>query len=478
MARPAAKRTKIVATIGPASRDPVVLRELLRAGVNVVRLNFSHGTHDEHGKAIEETRRIARDLGIHVAVLMDLPGPKVRTGSLNGNGSGSVRLAPGSSFTLTTRQVPGDGTCVSVNYAGLPHDVEVGKRIYLADGTIALRIEGKDDSDIATRVEVGGDLRAQQGINYPEGSLSIESVTDRDLEHLKFGIEHGVDWVGVSFVRSENDVARVQEFMKNHGADIPVIAKIEKHEALENIDAIVRLSDAIMVARGDLGVEIPLEKVPLVQKDLIARANRASKPVITATQMLESMISSPRPTRAEATDVANAILDGSDAVMLSGETARGAYPVEAVNVMATIAKEVEQNYPHDELKLRRLADSEIGVAEVIAEAAARATEYLGLKLIVVGTTTGNTARYVSSFRPRARIVALTPLESVARQSALMWGVEAIVSQQYRSIETLIEIAEQRVLTEGYAHTGETIAITSGMPVGAGGTNVLKIHQIP
>src|SRR5579875_3162474 len=468
MARPT-KRTKIVATIGPASSSPAVLRELLSAGVNVVRLNFSHGTHEDHGAVIDETRRLARELGIHVGVLMDLPGPTVRTGPVRANGSGGVRSAPGASFTLTTRDVPGDGSCVSVNYPVLPHDVEIGKRIYLADGTIALRIEDKNDSDIATRVEVGGDLHGQQGINYPEGSLAIESVTERDFEHLRFGIERGVDWVGVSFVRSARDIIRVKEFIREQGTEIPVVA---------NIDEILRVSDAIMVARGDLGIEIPLERVPLVQKDLIARANRASKPVITATQMLESMISSPQPTRAETTDVANAILDGSDAIMLSGETARGAYPVEAVKVMATIAREVEQDYPHDQLKIRRLADGDIGVAEMIAEAAARATEYLGLHLIVVGTTTGNTARYVSSFRPRAKIVALTPLESVARQMALVWGVETMVSQQYRYIETLIEIAEQRVLSEGYARSGETIAITSGMPVGAGGTNVLKIHQIP
>jgi pyruvate kinase len=476
MRKIATKRTKIVATIGPSSRDPAVLREMLLAGMNVVRLNFSHGTHEEHGVVIADTRRLAEELGINVAVLMDLPGPKVRTGSFNG--SASVRLACGARFTLTTREVVGDVSCVSVNYPGLPHDVEVGKRLYLADGTIALRIEAKDDADIATRVEVGGELRPQQGINYPEGSLAIESVTDRDLEHLAFGLQHGVDWVGVSFVRSARDVQRVKEFIEDYGADVPVVAKIEKHEALESIDEIVQASDAIMVARGDLGVEIPLEKVPLFQKDLIALANRASKPVITATQMLESMIGNARPTRAEATDVANAILDGSDAVMLSAETARGDYPVEAVKTMATIAQEVEQHYPHAELKLRRLGKGSVDVAEVIAEAATRATEYLDLKLIIVGSTTGNTARYVSSFRPSARIVALTPLESVARRMELVWGVESLVTQPYRYIETLIEIAEQRVLSEGYAHSGETIAITSGMPVGAGGTNVLKIHQIP
>jgi pyruvate kinase len=364
-----------------------------------------------------------------------------------------------------------------VNYQGLPHDVEVGKRIYLADGSIALRVEEKNDSDILTMVEVGGDLRGRQGINYPEGSLGIESVTDRDLEHLKFGIEQQVDFVGVSFVRSARDLVRVKDFMKQHDANIPVIAKIEKHEALESIDEILNVTDALMVARGDLGVEVPLEKVPMIQKDLITRANRASKPVITATQMLESMISSPRPTRAEATDVANAILDGTDAVMLSGETARGAYPVEAVQVMATIAHEVEKSYPHNELRQRRLDDPHTDAAEMIAEVATRATEKMNLKLLVVGTTSGNTARYVSSFKPKARIVALTPVESVARAMSLVWGVETLVTRPYRYIETLIEMTEQRIISEGLARSGETIAITSGMPIGAGGTNVLKIHHL-
>jgi pyruvate kinase len=481
--QPPPKRTKIVATVGPASRDAATLRAFFLAGVNVVRLNFSHGTHDEHAATIADVRRIAGELGLHVAILQDLPGPKVRTGTFGG-GVTSVRLHTGSTFALTTEPVAGDAEHVSVSYPGLARDVEVGKRIYLADGSIALRVTGVDGPRIDTEIEVGGELREKQGINYPDGTLELDAVTERDLEHLDFGIAHHVDWVAVSFVRTAQDVWRVKSHLAQTGASIPVMAKIEKHEALEHIDDILLVADGIMVARGDLGIEIPLEDVPLTQKDLIARANGASKPVVTATQMLESMISSARPTRAEATDVANAILDGTDAVMLSGETARGAYPLEAVRTMAGIAMHVEAQYPHLEMRARRLtsegataeADADIGMS--ISEAAVRCADTLGLRLIVIGTTTGNTARYVSSFRPRAKIVALTPIEEVARRMAVVWGVESSVVQTYRYIETLIEIAEARVVAEGHASPGETIAITSGMPVGAGGTNVLKIHRLP
>jgi pyruvate kinase len=479
---PVKKRTKIVATIGPASRDPLILRELFLTGVNVIRLNFSHGTHDEHREVIADVRRVASDLGIHVAVMQDLPGPKVRTGPL-ADGLGSVMLVEGAHFTLTTEPIAGTVDRVSVSYANLARDVASGNRIYLADGAIALRITSIDGADIHTTVESGGELRPTQGINYPDGTLDIDAVTDRDFEHLAFGIENDVDWVAVSFVRTADDIRRVQAFIKERGRTIPVIAKIEKHEALTNIDAIVEAADAIMVARGDLGIEVPMEEVPLIQKDLIAASNRASKPVITATQMLESMVVNGRPTRAEVTDVANAILDGSDAVMLSGETARGAHPIEAVKVMATVAREVEARYPHREARKKRSTrtgssetDEEIGAS--VAEAAARSAENLELDLIVTGTTTGNTARHISSFRPKARIIAITPLIEVARRMSLVWGVESIVVQSYRYIETLIEIAEQRVIADGLAQPGETIAITSGMPVGAGGTNVLKIHRLP
>ncbi len=473
----ARKRTKIVATIGPASRDPKILRTLVCAGANVMRLNFSHGTHAEHGATIEAIRAVAEELAAPIAILQDLPGPKVRTGTLAGDVA-SVHLDTGAPFALVATPIEGTKDAVSVNYSGLPHDVAVGNRIYLADGAIALRIVATSDDRIETRVEVGGDLRATQGINYPDGTLGIDAVTDRDFEHLAFGLANGVDWVAVSFVRGPDDIARVKSFIAARGADVPVVAKIEKHEALDRIDAIVDAADGIMVARGDLGIEIPLEQVPLVQKDLIARANRVSKPVITATQMLESMISHARPTRAEAADVANAIIDGTDAVMLSGETAIGAYPVEAVRVMATIAQQVERTYPHDELAARRIGAAPLVAETAIAAAAARVTDELALNVIVTGSTTGATARYIASFRPRARIVAMTPVVEVARRMSLTWGVEVQIVEPYKNFETLIEIVEARVLREHLAEPGETIAITSGMPVGAGGTNVLKIHTLP
>ena len=383
----------------------------------------------------------------------------------------------GAPFALTTLDEPGTVDCVSVEYAGLARDVEIGKRIYLADGAIALRVVAKTDVRVETLVEVGGELRGRQGINYPDGTLQIAAVTQRDFEHLAFGCDVGVDWVAVSFVKTAEDVARVKAFIAARGRSIPVIAKIEKHEALENIDAILAVADGIMVARGDLGIEIPLEQVPLAQKDLIARANRASKPVITATQMLESMISSPRPTRAEATDVANAIFDGTDAVMLSGETARGDYPIETVRTMATIAREVEREYPHERLRERR-SQTHLATETAIAESAAQMAEDLGIGVIVTGTSTGNTARYISSFRPRARVIAMTQIPEVARRLAVVWGVDALVVETYRYFETLIDIVEARMQRENLAKSGDTIAITSGMPVGAGGTNVIKIHQMP
>ncbi|MBD5654218.1 MAG: pyruvate kinase [Candidatus Eremiobacteraeota bacterium] len=471
------KRTKIVATIGPASRDPATLRALVDAGLNVARLNFSHGTHEEHGAVIADLRRVSREAGVPVGILQDLPGPKVRTGTLAG-GVPDVPLENGASFSLATSDIAGTARGVSVSYGGLARDVDVGKLIYLADGAIALRVVAKTNDRIDTIVEVGGNLRAQQGINYPDGTLAIEAVTDRDFEHLEFGLAQGIDWVAVSFVKTAEDVLRVKRFIAERGKYVPVIAKIEKHEALEVIDEIVAAADAIMVARGDLGIEIPLERVPHVQKDLIARANSVSKPVITATQMLESMISSPRPTRAEATDVANAIIDGTDAVMLSGETARGAYPVEAVRTMATIAREIERDYPHDVLRYRRISQATRTIESSIAEGAAQMAEELDLRYIVTGTTTGNTARHISSFRPRANIVAMTPIPGVARRMALVWGVEALVVESYKYIETLIDIVEARMLRENIAARGETIVITSGMPVGEGGTNVIKVHRLP
>jgi pyruvate kinase len=469
------KRTKIVATIGPASRDPAIMRSLFVSGANVLRLNFSHGTLEEHAEAIANARGIADELGLHVAVLQDLPGPKVRTGTL---AEGTVRLERGARFVLTTQDVQGTAECVNTSYRDLPADVAIGNRLYLQDGQITLRIVGKNATSIETLVEFGGELHSKQGINYPDGSLNLTSVTERDFELLSFGLAHGVDYVAISFVRSAEDVERVKTFMGEHHKRVPVIAKIEKHEALADLDRIVAVADGVMVARGDLGIEVPIETVPLIQKRIIAQCNRASKPVVTATQMLESMVGSSRPTRAEATDVANAILDGTDAVMLSGETARGAYPTEAVRTMAEIAREVEKHYPHHALRDRRLENIEPTIATSIAEAATRASDELHIPYIVTGTTTGNTAHHIAAFRPRARIIALTPVRDVARRLALLWGTESLLIDTYGSIDVLLYMTERHMVHAGLVNSGDLVAFTTGMPVGAGGTNVLKIHQIP
>jgi len=471
------KRTKIVATVGPASRDPAILRSLFVCGANVLRLNFSHGAPDEHAEVIASARKISAELGIHTAILQDLPGPKVRTGAL-ADGAASVRLERGAQFVITSEQIAGTAQRVSTSYRDLPADVAIGKRLYLQDGQIALLITGKTATEIETTVEFGGNLRSTQGINYSDGSLNIPSVTPRDLEFLQFGLEHDVDYVAISFVRSVEDVERTKAFIAERKKRVPVIAKIEKHEALVELDDIIAAADGIMVARGDLGIEVPIETVPIIQKEIIAKCNRASKPVVTATQMLESMIGSPRPTRAEATDVANAILDGTDAVMLSAESAIGAYPTEAVRTMAEIAREVEQHYPHASLRDRRLENFEPTIASSIAEAATRASAELKIPYIVTGTTTGNTAHHIAAFRPHARIVALTPDPRVARRLALLWGTESLLIDTYASIDVLLYMTERQMVHEGLVHSGDMIAFTTGMPVGSGGTNVLKIHQIP
>lgn len=471
------KRTKIVATIGPASRDPAIIRSLFVVGANVLRLNFSHGTPAEHAETIANARKISNELGIHAAILQDLPGPKVRSGRLS-DGLSSVRLERGARFVITTQDEPGNAERVSTSYVDLPADVAIGNRLYLQDGQITLRIIGKNATEIETVVEFGGELRSTQGINYPDGSLNVSAVTQRDFEYLAFGLDQGVDYVAVSFVRSAEDVERVKTFIADRGKRVPVIAKIEKHEALDDLENIIASADGIMVARGDLGIEIPIEHVPIVQKQIIAKCNRASKPVVTATQMLESMIGSARPTRAEATDVANAILDGTDAVMLSGETARGSYPTEAVRTMAEIAREVEKYYPHATLRDRRLENMEPTIASSIAEAATRASDELAIPYIVTGTTTGSTAHQIAAFRPKAKIVALTPEAGVARRLALLWGTQSLMIDQYNSFDVLVYMTEREMVRAGLVSSGELIAFTTGMPVGAGGTNVLKIHQIP
>jgi pyruvate kinase len=472
----ARRRTKIVATIGPSSRDEATLRALVEAGLDVARLNFSHGSHESHAETIARIRAAASAAGRAVAVLADLPGPKVRTGRFR-DGISEIKLEPGRPFELRVDGGPGDETGVPVSYGGLCDDVRVGDMVFLADGAIALRAVAKDAEAIQTEVVVGGALRERQGIAYPDGTLNIGAVTPEDFEHLAFALDRGVDLVAVSFVRAAQDLNEVRAFTREHGLEVPLIAKIERREALDAIEEIVEAADGIMVARGDLGISIPLERVPRTQKDLIRRANSACKPVITATQMLESMIDNVRPTRAEAADVANAILDGTDAVMLSAETARGAHPLEAVRTMARIAEATEADYPYRTLGNRPLEASRRSMSLAIAEAAVGCAEELNIRWIVTGSTSGNTARFIASFRPSAGIIALTPVPAVANRLAMVWGVEPVLVDAYPDFETFIPIAERHVRERGLVAEGEAIVITSGMPVGAGRTNVLKLHRV-
>jgi pyruvate kinase len=465
------RRTKMVCTIGPASRDPAVLAGLVDAGMDVARLNFSHGTHEEHARVVAALRALGERAGRHVAILQDLAGLKIRVGDI---GAGRVRLEPGAAFTLTSRSVPGDGREASVTYPDLPRSVRPGDRLLLADGEIALQAEETTGTDVRCRVLTGGLLSAHKGISLPGRSVDGPSLTDKDREDLAFGIAHGVDYTALSFVRCADDVRRVREYVARLGAGTPLIAKIEKHEALGCVDEILEASDGIMVARGDLGVETPLEHVPLLQKMLIEKANRAGKPVITATQMLLSMVERPRPTRAEVADVANAILDGTDAVMLSEETASGGFPVEAAATMRRIAEDTESAFPYEQW-IRRFEDRSLqSLPEAVAGAACELAEHIGAGVIVAWTEWGTTARLVAKHRPRRPILALSTRPEAARRLALVWGVEPLVVEHGSDTEAMLQRAPGNAVAHGLLRPGETAVITAGIPIGvAGSTNLIK-----
>ena len=465
------RRTKIVCTIGPASRDPETLARLVGAGMDVARLNFSHGTHDEHARVIATLRTLGARTRRPIAILQDLAGLKIRVGDI---GPGRVRLEPGSSFTLTSRAVPGDAREASVTFADLARSVRPGDQLLLADGEIALTAEETSETDVRCRVVAGGLLSAHKGISLPGRTVEGPSLTPKDREDLAFGIGQGVDYAALSFVRSADDVRGARAFLREIGAEIPLIAKIEKHEALGSIDEILEVSDGIMVARGDLGVETPLEHVPLLQKMLIDRANRAGKPVITATQMLLSMVERPRPTRAEVADVANAILDGTDALMLSEETASGRFPVEAAATMQRIAEDTESAFPFEQW-MRRFEDRSLqGLPEAVAGAACELAEHIGAAAIVAWTESGTTARLVAKHRPRRPILALSTSPEAARRLALVWGVEPIVVEEGVDTETMLERAPAYAVAHGLMRPGETAVITAGIPIGvAGSTNLIK-----
>lgn len=472
------RRTKIVATLGPASDSEERIQELIEAGVDVARLNFSHGTHAEHAARIVRIRNVSQRLGKPVAILQDLQGPKIRTGQLVQDIP--VLLVADAPFTITTEQIEGTAARVSTTYAQLPQDVEPGDRILLSDGLIELRVTEVRLTEVHTVVVHGGSLRENQGINVPGSAMSTDAITDKDCEDLAFGLEQGVDYVAMSFVRRADDVRQLKQLIAKANKSIPVVAKIEKPQAMQDIDAILVEADVVMVARGDLGVEMAPEQVPIVQKDLITAASRESVAVITATQMLESMIVNPRPTRAEASDVANAIFDGTDAVMLSAETAAGQYPIEAVQMMARIALATEASPGYRKiLEVGRTWDREADGNSSLAIALATHTiaETVQLAAIVAFTQSGYTARLVSKSRPPVPIFALTPSEEVARRVSLYWGVIPIVCPHLELLNSLDEWVRQTLPKYGIG-TGSRVAMTGGHPLGAyGPTNFIKILEL-
>jgi pyruvate kinase len=467
------RHSKIVCTIGPATRSPRMIRKLMQAGMNVARLNFSHGTHEEHAESFSILRETAVAMKKPVAILVDLQGPKIRTGALAGGGA--VLLRAGQRFVITTAKVLGDSTRVNTTFHPMPREVKRGDRILLSDGLIELRVESTTAHEVICQVANGGLLGENKGINLPGVKLRVPALTDKDREDLRFALSKGADYIAVSFVRRPEDVLLAKALVKRAKEDTPVIAKLEKPEAIENLEEILRVADGVMVARGDLGVEMRPECVPVVQKNIIARARENRRPVITATQMLESMTENPRPTRAEASDVANAIFDGSDAVMLSAETATGKYPVEAVGMMARIIEEAEasiQEFP------RPAGTERLKVAETVAELVCHASRELHMKVIAVFTHSGFTARLVSRYRPLVPIVAFSPEVATRRRMALLWGVTPRSIVDIKKIDALPAIAEKRLIEERLVKKGDVIGIVAGTPMGIRGTtNFMKFHVI-
>ncbi|MBW1715197.1 MAG: pyruvate kinase [Deltaproteobacteria bacterium] len=464
--------TKIVCTIGPASESPEIIRAMIKGGMNVARLNFSHGNHREHKEKIGIIRSVSDELSRPVAILQDLAGPKIRVGILPEPG---ITIEAGQTLTLTNQDIEGTHDRVSVSYPSLPGEVEPGDRILLSDGAIELVVQGKNQFEVYCEVVTGGLLTSHKGLNLPTRTISAPAFTETDREDLLFGLENGVDFIALSFVSTAEDILRVKEVIRQRKKDIPVIAKIERHEVLDYIDEIIEAADGIMVARGDLGVEIPLEDVPVIQKMLIQKANDTGKPVITATQMLRSMENSPRPTRAEAADVANAVLDGTDAVMLSEETATGNYPVHAVQFMARIIKSAEKNFCHDSY-LQLMPKKE--VPDSVAHAACILASHLDASAIVAPTGSGKTAMHISRFRPQQPIIALSPNANVVRRLTLFWGCLPHLVPEPTDTDDMIERSAELVLKTGYVSKNDLVVMTAGHPVGvAGTTNMVRVKRL-
>ncbi|KOS67655.1 pyruvate kinase [Lysinibacillus contaminans] len=472
------RKTKIVCTIGPASESTETLEKLIEAGMNVARLNFSHGTHEEHEVRINLIREVAEKLGKPVGILLDTKGPEIRTHNMR---NGELHLTVGQVIDISMTEVEGTEKCFSVTYDRLIEDVEQNSKILLDDGLIELRVLAKDIENglIHTIVENAGVLKNKKGVNVPGVSVQLPGITEKDAQDILFGIKQGVDFIAASFVRRAKDVLEIRELLEqNGGSHIQIIPKIENQEGVDNIDEIITVSDGLMVARGDLGVEIPAEEVPLVQKKLILKCNQVGKPVITATQMLDSMQRNPRPTRAEASDVANAIIDGTDAIMLSGETAAGLYPVESVQTMNKIAERTENSLDYRQIVSKRSREKEANMTEAISQAVAYTSINLGVKAVLAPTESGNTAKMIAKYRPGVPIIAVTGSVNSAQMLTLVWGVQPVVCQRVTSTDEILELAVDESLKHGFVNHGDAVVITAGVPVGeAGTTNLMKVHII-
>jgi pyruvate kinase len=470
----AKRKAKIVCTVGPASNTELVLRDLMRFGMDVARLNFSHGTHEEHVRVIERLRRVAQKEDRSICILQDLQGPKIRTGRLKNRMP--VAIKAGSKITITPADIPGTAQVISTTFQTLAREVQPGSRILLSDGLIELRVKAVRGNDVDCEVVNGGLLGEHKGINLPGTVVTVPSLTEKDERDLEFGLKHGVDMVAVSFVRSADDVRYVKRRVEELQSNAWVIAKLEKPQAIEHLEDILDVADGVMVARGDLGVEMPPEKVPIIQKHIIRRAAEWRKPVITATQMLESMIENPRPTRAEASDVANAVFDGTDALMLSAETASGKYPREAVAMMGKIITETESHMELDQPHRRR--DSRrLSVSETICESIAHAAQDLDMRAIAVYTETGTTARLISKYRPNAEIFSLTYVQAVCNRVNLLWGVKPIICKHTPAVEDMVVGAERELMKRNLVQPDDVIGIVAGTRTTSGSTNFMRLHVI-
>ena len=472
------RRTKIVCTIGPASSGAALLDRLVAAGMDVARVNFSHSTHAEHAETIRQIRIGEERWGRPIAILQDLQGPKIRLGTFGPAGGGRVDLEPDRMFTLSARPIVGTADGASVTHPEYLSELKPGDEVWMDDGMIQLRVEETTADAVRCRVVAGGRISDHKGISFPRVPLPVSCLTEKDREDLRFGIRQGIDFVAVSFVRSAADIGEVRKFLRDQGADLPIVAKLERQEIVANLPGILTMVDAVMVARGDLGVDVPLEEVPHIQKEVIRQARAAKVPVIVATQMLESMVTHLRPTRAEVTDVSTAIFDGADAIMLSAETATGRYPVEAVVVMARIAERAEQAALKSEIRWRRQERVGVGFPEAVSDAAASAARVLGVRAIVAFTQSGFSARLISQERPDVAIIALTPFVEVQRRLALSWGVSSRLIRKVETTDEMIEEVEATLLGDGSVRMNDVLVIISGSPMWVTGTtNLLKLHRV-